>query len=183
MQPVGQLPAQNRRIEKPPGLAQSHEEEEHANQDTSGRQPYALAIERHVSPFSLMPRPRSRQRDARRARPWTSPPRPHADRGRSWNAISFSAAMRAAIGGCDANRSDTKPSFKFIRRPSGSVIHRCAEPWLIARVGATAASIFSKARASPIGLRVSSAPDASARYSRRRDTIIASNWAISGARR
>ena len=60
-------------------------------------------------------------------------------------------------------------------------MHRCAEPWLTAWVGATAASIFSNARASPIGLRVSSAPDASARYSRPRDTIMASSWAISGA--
>ena len=56
-------------------------------------------------------------------------------------------------------------------------------PRLIARVGATAASIFSSARASPSGLRVSSAPDASARYSRRRDTIIASICATSGASR
>ena len=62
-------------------------------------------------------------------------------------------------------------------------MHRCAEPRLTATVGAAAASIFSSARARPSGFRVSSAPDASARYSRRRDTIIASSCASSGASR
>src|SRR5215469_11895428 len=49
-------------------------------------------------------------------------------------------------------------------------------------VGATAASIFSSALARPIGFRVNSAPDASARYSRCRDAIIANACAIKGAR-
>src|SRR3954452_14064002 len=89
--------------------------------------------------------------------------------------------MRAGIGGCDANRSDQNPSFRFIGRPSGSVMHRCAEPRLIDCVGATADSIFSSERASPSGFRLSSAPDGSARYSGLRDTIIASAWTTNGA--
>ena len=50
-------------------------------------------------------------------------------------------------------------------------------------VGSTAAAIFSSAEASPSGLRVSSAPDASARYSRCRDTANDTIWAMIGASR
>ena len=63
----------------------------------------------------------------------------------------------------------------------GSAMHRCAVPRFTEVVGAAARSIFSSAFASAMGLRVSSAPDASARYSRRRDTIIASVCADEGA--
>ena len=60
-------------------------------------------------------------------------------------------------------------------------MHRCAMPCLIEGVGATAAAIFSRAEASASGLRVSSAPDASARYSRWRETASETTCAMIGA--
>ena len=62
-------------------------------------------------------------------------------------------------------------------------MQRCATPCLIDGVGATAASIFSSAEASASGLRVSSAPEASARYSLWRETPSATRRATIGASR
>jgi len=50
-----------------------------------------------------------------------------------------SAAIRLAIGGCDANRSAQNPSRSPAGRPSGSAMHRCAVPRLTAAVGVAVA--------------------------------------------
>ena len=60
-------------------------------------------------------------------------------------------------------------------------MHRCAAPLLIDSVGAAADSIFWSALASASGFRVNCALIASARYSRRRLTAIASSCVTSGA--
>ena len=57
---------------------------------------------------------------------------------------------------------------------------RCAEPRVAARSGNSLPAIFSSARARPSGLRVNSTAVASAWYSRRRDTAIASRRDRSG---
>ena len=62
-------------------------------------------------------------------------------------------------------------------------MHRWATPCLIEGVGSIAAAIFSSAEASPSGLRVSSAPEASARYSRWRETASDTICAMIGASR
>jgi hypothetical protein len=74
------------------------------------------------------------------------------------------------------------PSFSLSDRAVGSTMHRCAEPFRIDSVGSTARSSFSNAEASPRGLRVISAAEASARNSRFRDTSMASICAMIGAR-
>ena len=61
-------------------------------------------------------------------------------------------------------------------------MQRWAVPRFMDRVGANSISIFCKAEASASGWRVSSALPASARYSRSRETAIASTWAMTGAR-
>jgi hypothetical protein len=90
-------------------------------------------------------------------------------------AIARSSVMRFEMGGCVAKMSEKKPSLRFAFLPRGSTMQRCAEPCLIALVGSDADSIFSSASARARGFRVSSAPDASARYSRCLDTAIASS--------
>ena len=60
-------------------------------------------------------------------------------------------------------------------------MHRCAAPWVMARVGAVAAFSFSSALASASGLRVNCTPLASARYSRLRLTAIARSRVTIGA--
>src|SRR5262249_38655002 len=79
--PVAELAGKNGRIEQPPVLADRLENEEHADRDAENREARSLPIDSHSGYFS--------------------------DVGRS-KAIAFSAAMRASIGGCDANRSDQK---------------------------------------------------------------------------
>lgn len=79
-------------------------------------------------------------------------------------------------------RSAKNPSFSLIPLLPGSAIQRCDVPRLIDRVGSLQASIFSRALASAIGFLVSSAPEASARYSLRLDTHIAISLDNIGAR-
>src|ERR1051325_7149558 len=86
------------------------------------------------------------------------------------------------MGGWVPKSSAVNPSFALINLPNGSTMQRWAVPFLTEAVGASADSNFSSALARARGLRVSSAPDASARYSRPRETAIARSWGINGAR-
>ena len=107
-------------IDEPPKLAQSPETgRTRPIRIRSNRQSGALTIDRH-DPTLLLETP--------------SP-----------------SAPRCAPPSADATRTDPTrtPSLRFSCRPSGSAMHRCAEPRLIARVGAAAPSIFSSARARP----------------------------------
>src|SRR3989339_252292 len=90
--------------------------------------------------------------------------------------------MRSRMGGWVAKRLATKPSLAVKLRSSGSAMHRCATPRLIDLVGAEDSSIFSRALARAPGFLISSAPEASARYSRLREMAMAIIWAIIGAR-
>src|SRR5260221_301583 len=87
------------------------------------------------------------------------------------------------IGACVEIRSAHLPSFSLIGRPSGSTIQRCSSPFLIDSVGKLALSSFCSALIRASGFLVSSAAEASARYSRFRDTATASSFAAIGAKR
>src|ERR1700730_4644481 len=89
--------------------------------------------------------------------------------------------MRCAIGGWEAIKLAHAPPRRPMDRPSGSAMHKFAVPRLIDAVGSTAASILASALGSACGLLVSAAPEASARYSRLLDTIIASACPMIGA--
>ena len=96
-------------------------------------------------------------------------------------AMDSRIAMRLPIGGWVPNKFATPPSLSFSGIPRGSVMHRWAVPWVITGVGSWAEAILRSALARPSGFQVSSAPLASARYSRERETAKTSSWPKSGA--
>ena len=99
-----------------------------------------------------------------------------------WYAIPCSRMIRWRIGGWEPKKSARNPSFDAISPGAGSTMQRCAGPAGDRLGGGGGRRPASPARlASAIGLRVSWAPVASARYSRFRLTAMASIRETTGA--
>src|SRR3989344_2084335 len=97
-----------------------------------------------------------------------------------YTSIPRSAAMRSSTGGCVENSFDTQAPAGCA--PKGFEIKRCAVAVEARAIGERYELIFCRAEAKPSGYLVRSAPEASARNSRLRETASWMSCAASGAK-